>query len=191
MAKEQKQEQNPPPAPDAPEGVGPPKSYRLYILLGFISLILFEMTLLFLLLPAKQPDKKAGIDPNEGPGNYRDVSPDPKEIIKPEVMSEIQVGDRNTFKISQNRSDGNETFSLIMHISVKKAEESRFQRRYDQCVQEIIDRATGILGASTTEERREPNHTTIKERLKRAMNEVLGTPWVQKILFSEVNHAVN
>jgi flagellar basal body-associated protein FliL len=31
----------------------------------------------------------------------------------------------------------------------------------------------------------EVNFTTLREKLKKAINEVLGTPWIQEVLFTE------
>jgi len=105
-------------------------------------------------------------------------------------MFEIPIGDRNSFKISNVRNGGNEKFSVNIHVSVKKADAGKFQRRYEQCINEIIDRVTVVLVRSTTEERTEAGHTAIKERVQKAINEVLGTPWVQKVFFSEIYHNV-
>ena len=190
MAKEQKQE-NPPPAPDAPEAAGPPKSYRLYIALGFVSLILLQIILVFLMIPAKQPVPQVGADVVNGTSNFGNVSSEPTNPLPVEPTLEIPIGDKNTFKIRTNRGDSTDSFSVVMTVIIRKADERAFNRRYPLCTMQVLDRATMIINASTTEERREPEHTAIKERVRRGINEVLGMPWVQRVLFTEVNHEVN
>jgi flagellar basal body-associated protein FliL len=37
----------------------------------------------------------------------------------------------------------------------------------------------------------EPGLTTIKEKAKKAINEILGTPWVQEVLVTEVVFEAN
>jgi len=109
----------------------------------------------------------------------------------PDRMVEKPVGSRNTFNIRNVRDGGTETFSLVMRISIRETDERAFARRYAQVENEIIDRITAILSASTTTERIETGHTTIKERVRRAMNEVLGTPWVNQVFFTEITHRVD
>ena len=188
MAKEQKQEQNPPPVPDVPEAAGPPKSYRLYISLGFVSLILFQMILLFLLLPAKPPPSNRGITVGE---DFKSNVGEPQSVIRSDPTVEIQIGDRNTFSIKDTRGDGVETFSLEMHVVIRERDKRSFDRRHERCTIEVIDRANGVLRASSTDERKEAGNTAIKERVKREINLVLGTPWVQQVLFTRVVHEVN
>ena len=189
MAKEQKQEQTPP-APDAPEVAGPPKSYRLYIALAFVSLILLQMIVLFLALPAKQIPPKIGVDVQSA-GNIEGVTDTPADPIKVPATVEKIIGDNKSFKIS-NPVDGDltDSFSVIMYVKVRKSDESKFDRRYAACTIELIDRVTVELTGSTTEERNETKRTAIRERVKKAINEVLGTPWVQEVLLTEVVHTV-
>jgi len=193
MAKEQKQEQNPPPVPEGSEITGPPKSYRLYIALGFASLILLQMIVLGLLLSAlaRQTPQQIGLDPVNGIDNFGNVPGMPPPVRPTERMAEIQIGTRTTFNIRNVRDDANEVFSLIIWAQVRQRDSRNFERRFEQCENEIIDRVTAILSASTTEERSEAGHTAIKERVRRAMNDVLGTPWVQQVFFSEITHEVN
>jgi hypothetical protein len=191
MAKEQKQEQNLPPVPDGSEVAGPPKSYRLYIALGFVSLILFQMIVLGVLLSvlARQAPPEPGlvIGPNiDGP------TVGMPQVVRPtERMVEIPIGTRNTFNVRNVRDDGNEIFSLIMHVSVRHRDSRSFERRLGESENAVIDRVTSILSASTTEERREAGHTAIKARVSREINDVLGTAWVQQVFFSEITHEVN
>lgn len=193
MAKEQKQEQDTPSVPEVPEVVGPPKSYRLYIMLGFFCLILFQTIVLGVLvsLLAKQPLPEIGIDPRNGVPNFEDVPNVPSSPITKDPTIEKPIGDRATFKIRTPRGEFTDTFNLVMHVTVRKTDERAFNTRYEQCTIAVIDRATSVLSASTTEERAEASRTAIKERVKRAINEVLETPWVQEVFFTEVTHEIN
>ena len=193
MAKEQKQEQSPPPVPEVPAAAGPPKSFRLYITLGFVSLIVFQMIVLGLLLYSlrQTTPKEEGLDPRNGPGAFNIAPGGTTTLRTKDPTVERQIGDKNTFKIRTSRGDLTDAFTVIMHIKVRKgADERAFDRRYLECTIEIIDSVTSVLEASTTEERREAERTAIKERVKKAINTVLGTPWVQQVLFSEVSHEV-
>ena len=108
---------------------------------------------------------------------------------------EKQIGDRNTFKVRTHYDNVTDEFSLIMYVKVRKADELKFDRRYEQATVEIIDHVTAILNVSTTEERKEVRRTAIRERairerVKKAINAVLGTPWVQDVLFTEIVHEI-
>ena len=186
MAKEQKQPE-PPPVPDVPAATGPSKPYRLYITLGFVCTILFEVIIMFLLIPAKPVEQRTGsseIDPH----NIGNVSGAPQPVIKSEAMVECPIGDKNTFNITNVRDDGSEVFKVTINVKIRKADAGKFNLQYELCKNEIIDRVTVILNASTTAERKEAEHTAIKERVKRAINEVLGQPWIQTVFFSEITH---
>ena len=190
MAKEQKKEPDPPPVPDVPEVAGPPKSYRLYIALGFVSLILFQMIVLGLLLSliAQQPPVRQGI-PKGDP--YPDTAGDPENVIMTMPTDTIAIGDKNTFKFTQDRDGGTETFSLMMHVVVLKSDASKFNKQYENSTIAVISSASDVIRASTTEERKEATYTAIRARVKKKINEVLGTPWVQRVFFTEVSHTVN
>jgi len=189
MAKEQKQE-NPTPVPEVPEVVGPPKSYRLYVSLGFVCLILFQVIIVLLIMPAKQELPLRGVGPEDGT-TFNNV-PEQRTIIRKEEMVERQIGEKNTFKIRTPRpNDMNDAFSVVIHVTVRKSDVKAFDNRYAQRTITVIDRATAVLDASTTEERGEATRTAIKERVKKKINEVLENTWVQEVLFTEVVHEVS
>ena len=188
MAKEQKQE-NPPPVPEVPEVVGPPKSYRLYISLGFVSLILFQVIIVLLIMPPKHEMPKAGIGP--GGGLPFDTVPDHRTILRKEPTVERQIGEKNTFKIRTMRpNDMNDAFSVVMHVIIRQADIKAFEKRYAECTMQVIAAATDELSGSSTEERAEATRTAIRERVKKVINEVLGNTWVQEVLFTEPVHEV-
>ena len=193
MAKEQKQDQNQPPVLEGPESVEPAKSYRLYIALGFVSLILFQMVVLGILLSflvQNSPDR-GGMNPLDG---FQDFEHSPGQrtgALTRERTTEVQIGTRNTFNITDPRADANETFSLNIFVTVRQADLRRFEKDYESRTAAVIGRVTEILRAATTEERAEAANTAIKERVKRAINDAFETPWVQEVHFTEVSHEIN
>ena len=105
--------------------------------------------------------------------------------------AEIQIGDNNTFKVSDLRGDVIETFSVVIHVSVLKADMRQFERQYYVRENKVIDRVTTVLRASTTEERQEAGNMAIKERIVTAINDVLEMPWVQEVFFTHITHAMH
>ena len=181
MAKEQKQEQAPAPAPDVPETPGPPKSYRLQITLGFVVVVLFQVIGLYMMLPAKPKPTDPGDPDNPIYANSR-----PAEAT---VERQINSGQ---FKVKAPQGDSNVTFSLVMHVKIRKGkEEYKFDTLYLDRQNEIIDSVNSVLTWSTAEERNEPGYTTIKEKAKRAINKVLGTSFVLDVLIAEVTYETN
>ena len=178
MAKEQKQEPAQAPAPEVPETPGPPKSYRLQITLGFLVVVLFQVIGLYMMLPGKPKPT----DPND-PDN-----PIYANSRSTEATEERQIN-TGQFKVKAPVGDSNETFSLVMHVKVRKGKEAyKFDTLYDERQNEIIDRVTSVLTVSTPDERIEPGYTTIKNKAKRAINDVLGTPFVLEVLIAEVTY---
>jgi len=107
----------------------------------------------------------------------------------------IPIGDQSTFKIVNTREIntqeyGFERFSVVVHVSVFDMDERSFTERYKDCSTELIDRVTTVLHTSTTEERKEAGNMAIKERMKQAINGVLGMPWVREVIFTEISHEV-
>ena len=191
MAKEEKQEPTAAPAPDAPESLGPPKSYRLQIALGLVGLILFQLIVLYILSPRQPPPEyRGGIDPRNGPRIFNSFANEPPTILSTEGMVEKPIKE-GPFKFKSPRDDVNESFSIVMHVTVRKKEESRFTKRYEECKNEIINDVTIVLQISTPEERGEPGYTTIREKAKKAINNVLRTPFVQQVLVSDVSYEAN
>jgi hypothetical protein len=193
MAKEQKQEQKPAPAPDVvPEAVGPPKSYRLYIALGFVSLILFEVIVVWLVMPPKPEAKPpAGIntsDTDELRGRGMDDALTTKDGIGSNVpMLEKPLNGGKPFVVKRARNEQNETFKVSIQVKIKKREESKFDRLYGDRMITITDRVTTVLNAASDSEIGEVGLTAIKEKVKRAVNGVLGIPYVQEVLCYDIS----
>ena len=184
-----KAQQQPEPAPvlDTPEEQGPPKSYRLQITLGMVSLILLQMLLLwFVLPPPAQTRERIGMNARDGVGDFENIDPVPPGLIREEDLAEIRIGNE-PITVRAVVDGGNERFSLTMHVGVRRGREERqFERLYEGRMNRIIDRIETIMRQATHEERSEAELTTIKERAKRAINEIIGNNWVQSVLITNV-----
>jgi hypothetical protein len=182
MAKEVKKE--PVPVVEAPESAASPKSYRLQIILGLAGLILFQMIVLWLLLPSRKDiETNLGVDPANGVAGYDVPNGLPPDIGKKEPMVEKPISEK-PFKVKETKADAEttETFSVTIHAKIRKKDERAFDKRYVECQFEIIDAVTTVLQGSTSDDRRSVGLTNIKEKVKKAVNDVLGAPYIQEIL---------
>ncbi|MDR3183051.1 MAG: hypothetical protein LBT89_09070, partial [Planctomycetaceae bacterium] len=182
MAKEAKKE--PEPVVDAAPAA-PPKSYRMQILLGLACLVLFQMIVLWLLLPSRSKVVDAiGIDPVNGVGGFEQPNDLPPSIGKREVMIEKPINESKPFKVKQTKADSEstETFTVTINGKIRKKDERAFDKRYAECLFEINDAVTTVLQGATPDDRQQVGFTSIKEKVKKAINDVLGTPYIQEIL---------
>ena len=140
--------------------------------------VLLLVTLILAGCPKRQPD----------PVDEKGIPITPTKIkgipISPMKFVERPINDK-PFSVGFTENDMNITFSLRIHVTVREKEAKAFDRRYEHCVQEVSDRVDTVLRASTPMERQEVEHTTIRDRLKREINNVLQTPWVVDVLISE------
>ena len=186
MAKEQRQQESASAPESVLETVVPPKSYRLQVALALVSLILFQLILLWLLLPSRTSVQRGlGLNVVNGTGQFEGVQTVTPDVGSKEPMLEKPLNDGNKFTVKSSQGETNETFSVTIYLKIRKADDRRFTRRYDECMFEIQARVVAILTASNDQERNEVNFTTLREKLKRAINGVLRTPWVQEVLFTE------
>jgi hypothetical protein len=194
MAKEQKQEQTSAFAPDGTEALGPPRSYRLYIVLGFASLILFQMLMLYILLPGRTPAQiNGGIRAGEGPGVFDDTNPVPADVGKRETLQEKPIGEKTTFKFKQTFDGTTASVSAVIHVKVLKADAYKFETEYTNRMAEIIDAVLKILrgaAVATSEDYQEIGNTALKEKVQKAINAVLPKPYVKQVFFTELNYEV-
>ena len=130
-----------------------------------------------------------GIDPVNGVVGFDDISPVAENLIPKEAMIELPL-QNDPFKMKLLRGEETESLALRMHVVVRKKEERVFTRQYEQFKMRVIDRVQSVLTLSTRAERQEIGHTAIKEKSKQAINEALGTPWVQQVLISEYSFTV-
>ena len=166
----------------------PPKSFRIQIILGIFSFFLFQIIIIWLLLPPLTSVKgNVGLRPGDIPNGMDNVPLAPPDISPSEtlVARPLKSG---AFKVSDIRDDMNEEFTLVMHVMIREKDADKFDILFNKRKPEILDRITTILRMSTSQEREEADSTSIKEKSKKEINEVLGTPWVQKVLITETLH---
>jgi len=190
MAKEQKPPETAAPTPDAaPEATGPPKSYRLQIALGFVSLILFQMIVLVIALSVltKKIQDDPGIEVNGAPTNFDKPGTVPENIGTKEPLTEKTIGDK-AFKVKVPEGEDNVTFSTSIHVQIRVKDAKAFDQRYAQCMHEIEDKINMILKASTREERMEAPLTAIKEKIKKEVNRILGPSYVLQVFCTEFSY---
>ena len=189
MAKEQKQEQAAPPAPEHTEALGPPKSFRLYIVLGFFSLILFEVLILWIALPGRTPATiNAGVNAGELPTGIDNANTVPPDIGVQKNLIEKPIGEKNTFHFKKTEDGTTTSVSLIMNVKIQKADEAKFDKEYTAHTSEIIEAVTKELWAAKREDYLEVNRTAIKERTKKAINALFTSPYVKQVVITEVNY---
>jgi len=193
MAKELKPEQNPVPAPDASEVQEPPKSYRLYIALAFVALILFQAIILAVALRAWFPPQvrvPGGLNAVNGAGMGLDgVDLVPPDLVKREDEIEIEINEGRAFRVKKTTVDDQlETFSVVMHVAVRTREKRKFDPRYEARKNTINDQIESMLDASSTDDRKEVGLTAIKAKAKKIINDELGVPFVQRVLLTDKVH---
>jgi len=191
MAKEQKQPESIP-VLETTEEVGPPKSYRLQIACAVATLILFQLTVLWFLMPPRVKPIIGGINPVDGIEGYERVDTEPRNVVPRDDTAEKSIKE-GPFRITVRdlENDLTTTYSLVIHVLIRKKEERRFQTRYDQCVQQIITRVESELRASSVEEWQEVELTSIGSRVMMVINDVLGHPWVLEVLPTEFSFQVH
>ena len=191
MAKDPKQEQKLAVNPDVAEITGPPKSYRLQIALGLVCLILFQILVLWLMLPSRaHVEADLGLRNGDLPNAFDDPRLVPPNLPTTVRLEEIPIREGRAITVTNLRNEAHEKFTVVIHVQVRRAEKSRFTRQYELRMNEILDRINAVLQATSAEERSEVGHTTIKNRLQRAINEILDTPWVQQVFLTDVDYTI-
>ena len=188
MAKEPKQEPAQAPAPEVPEALGPPKSYRLYTTLGFVSLILFQVIVLWILLPPRVQNTDGPGLRIGGPYDINDVSPAPPGIGPTGKLPENQIGEDTTFKFQRTKNEETESIALIMYVRVLNANNSKFLAEYEDRKNTIIDGVLKMLRAATPEDFQDASGTALREKAKNTINNLLSKPYVQDVLITQLNY---
>ena len=178
MVKEQYPEQDTEFVPYDSAVPGQPKSFRLYLTLGLGGLILCQVIVLWVLLPSRNAAQEQ---------TEFDSSPSVAQSLEPTVEIPLQ---KNLFRVKQFRGDETENLILRMHVVVKKKESSKFNKQYEQYTQRIIGSVEEILHASSRAERQEPGLNVLREKSKKRINEILGTPLVQQVIISEYSFSI-
>ncbi len=164
-----------------------PRSYRLHILLILIAVVLAEATLLFFILP--KPGETAAILSNLPTeqiidGEIIPVSPAPVPGEHPkETYAEKPLGDKFTV---QNTRPGPEqaidSFTVTVIVNVLEKDATKYDTLFEKKKFAIRQAVETVLQASTLDERNQVGYSTIKMRIMKEINNVLGVPYVRSVI---------
>ena len=107
----------------------------------------------------------------------------------PDALLEKAISDR-PITVMTIRDGMVERFSLTMRVTVRAQDAGAFDKEYESFSRQINESIAIIMRDATPEERMEVEFTTIKERAKERINEILGTPWVQEVIITGVTFEV-
>ena len=103
---------------------------------------------------------------------------------QPVKMVERHIGS-GKLMIRDVRDDQTEEFSLRLSVQVRNADSNKFDKRYATCMDEVVTKVYDVLNMTSDEERIEAGMQAIKAKVQQAINEVLGTSWVQEVIVTE------
>ncbi|MGL4594904.1 MAG: hypothetical protein ACRCUY_09275 [Thermoguttaceae bacterium] len=171
-----------------PPPTSPKSIRRVYILVGLVCLVLFQTTILALVLPSgKQTVESAQTNyGGQFPNVIDDVPLLPLEKAKEETV-EKPLGEK--FRIQDFRggsTDELEGLSVTVHVSIFKKDETAFDKLYEKKQMAVRDAVTQVLRSSSREDRTQVNLMTIKNKVQKAVNEVLGTPYVRGVICTDL-----
>ncbi len=181
-------------APDESLGVAEestkPKSYRLHILVILIGVVLAEAALLFFLLPS--PTDVQGQLANIPTqtlieGEPYVVSPNvlPSENKKEEYV-EKELGEK--FRVQSIRPGTGQTidsFTVTVIVNVFKKDETAYNTLFEKNKFAVREAVENVLFASTLEDRTQVALGTIKQKIMKAINDVLGEPYVRSVICND------
>jgi hypothetical protein len=101
-------------------------------------------------------------------------------------LLERQINEGKAIKVQWTRGDQIETFSLVMGVRIRKKDERKYDDQYEKCKNTIKDRVERMLSATSSDDRIELGYTAIKAKAKKTINEVLGIPYIQEVLITDV-----
>ncbi|MDR2116968.1 MAG: hypothetical protein LBP87_11380 [Planctomycetaceae bacterium] len=192
MAKDLKTKPEPEPITVAEETPQPPKSYRVHLLLGLVIIALAQTTFLFFLLPSPEKLKRQLTDIQMTALNPGDIYQTQIEVvpsdIKRELLLEKPLGDK--FKVQSIRPGPEQitdVFTVTIIVQILKKDEAAYEKLYGERQNAIRDAVTVVLRATSLEDRNQVSLATIRQNVKKAINDVLGISYVQGVLCTEPN----
>ncbi len=179
------------PLDDAPK---PPKSYRMYILLGMVLLILIQTTMMFFLLPSPQTiaTQVGGLnDPTIEQFNPEAAMEGEQVATLAKVVTNPLNEDSPVFKIQQTNPEvpgGQLTFTASVSLVIDKKDEKAFDKLFADKALIVRQEIEIILRNSKPAERRESTVGTIRRKLLVKVNEVLdpNKKYVRDVLCTDV-----
>jgi hypothetical protein len=163
---------------------------KLYILLGFVAIILFQTILLTFLLPGspKLPAEDTSGDAsfNTPKGGAPDVGPmqDPGILREDEI--EVEIGE--VFEISTpspKSPEKSDIYTVQFYARIKKSDEPKFTPLYDLNKKTIRWEIRTVLNKAELADKQDPNQTKIRHQVEVKINDILGKPYIKKIITPE------
>ncbi|MDR0869783.1 MAG: flagellar basal body-associated FliL family protein [Planctomycetaceae bacterium] len=171
------------------EAPAKPKSYRLHILIGLVCLALLQTIVLYLMIPTPR-ELRDDIDQlrPQIAGVPIEVDPNvlPEGEMKKEELVEKPLGEK--FQVQDVRKGAEQTidsFTVTIHVQVFKKDDYKFTELYTKKEFEIRDAVTEVLRGTTVDERSEVSLQTIRRKVMKRVNEVLGIPYIRGVLCTE------
>lgn len=173
---------------------------KLYILLGLVSLVLFNTIILVLLVWFMLPSSTAinqvvegGVQQPTGPdmsaldGGKVPITAD--TIATPDQV-EIDLGSGMPFETSEpNPTDKDliDKFKTSLFAKVDKKDEAAFMKIFEANKNTIKQEIRVLLKKSTMEQKNDPRLTMICNAVKMKVNAILGTPYVKSVVAPDAN----
>lgn len=171
------------------EAPAPPKSYRMHILIGLVIVALLQTIVLYLMIPTPK-QIQAGIDelrPDIAGVDYKaDPNVVPEGENTKEELIEKPLGEK--FRVQDVRKGPEQTidsFAVTMHVQIFEKDDTTFTELYTKKEFAIRDAVTEVLRGTTLEERGEVLLQTIRRKVMKRINEVLGIPYIRGVICTE------
>ena len=194
MAKDLKPDVKPPEEINGVEATSPTGIPRLYILLGLVSLILLQTTLLAFLLPSREAGESGFVETgneiiDRPGGSYRErpVVPESKSVKIKTIEKPLGKPEGERYRVQdveRNNPSAMSGFSCSVYCVIKESDEKAFDKIYEKNVRRIDDLIQTILRESTLEERLDPRLGVIRGRIKRRVSEDLDIPYILEIIIN-------
>ena len=191
MAKDPKLEIEPEENLETTEELKQPRSYRMHILVILIGVVLAQATLLFFLLPSPSQVRGQLNDLNTadliGNTDY-EVPPNvlPSGEKTKEEYVEKSLGDK--FQVQNMRPGPDQTidtFTVNVVVLVFKKDETAYDKLFEKHNFAIREAVENVLKSSTMEERNQVSLRTIKQRIMKAINDVIREPYIRGVICND------
>lgn len=158
----------------------PKRSPRMFILLGFVALVLFQVIgLAFLLPPLLKPQM---IEPDPPPDYTTDTTlktePVKAELIEKSLGDKFMVrdiGDNNTTNV----------FSVKVTLRIEKSDEKKFDKIMENRTETVRGVVYAVLRASTLPERKSETLQSIRNTIRVKVNDELQVNYVKDVVCTE------
>ena len=162
---------------------------KLYILLGFVVLILLQATLLVLLLPGAPQATESSEEavPSEVPipdGGRSSLLPNAIPLKSDEI--EFKIGE--PFEVQSpapNSAEKTDIYTVQFYARIKKEDETKFTPVYEANANTIRYEIRTVLMKADRSDKQDPNQTKIRHQVEVKINDILGKPYIKRIITPE------